>query len=91
MGKNQSYKDAYGEGVHNPHNPVRGGTTAQPATTTTVPKLTQYARQDWGKIFQLSMKFYAAQMSGKLPSNHPVRWRYSQGFFYLVLIIIQNC
>ena len=40
-------------------------------------KLVQYARQDWSKIVELSTKFYAAQMSGKLPIGHPVRWRFS--------------
>lgn len=45
--------------------------------TTTQPILKHYARQDWSKIVELSIKFYHAQMSGKLPVTHPVRWRMS--------------
>ena len=52
-------------------------TDATPTAQVTQAKLVQYARQDWSKIVQLSAKFYSAQMSGKLPADHPVRWRYS--------------
>ena len=52
-------------------------TTPAPTPAPTQAKLVQYARQDWAKIVQLSTKFYSAQMSGKLPIDHPVRWRFS--------------
>ena len=57
--------------------------TVPPVTTTTTQattraiKFIEYARHDWIKVINLSTMFYAAQESGKLRDNYPVRWRQS--------------
>ena len=59
-----------------PPNPVTGDpVTGDPVTNTVHTGPASHMKYDYAKALGLSILFYDAQRSGRLPSNNPISWR----------------